>query len=74
MTKIKKRLTQNEEFEIMKIVLDKMLLLGVAIMFFGIYRFTLNDFTVGTTLLVGGALVLITFVILMVKEYEFIKS
>ncbi len=34
---MKKRLTQAEEFEIMKLVLDKFLWLGIAIMGMGVY-------------------------------------
>ena len=35
---MKKRLTPSEEFEIMKLVLDKFLWLGVIIMAFGLYK------------------------------------
>jgi hypothetical protein len=73
MTKIKKRLTQHEEFEIMKIVLDKMILLGVLIMFFGIYKMVEGQLPLAISLIAGGSAVLVLFVILMVKEYEVIK-
>jgi len=71
---MKKRLTRSEEFEIMKLVLDKFLWLGFGIMVYGLYTMTvLADFTKGLWFLVGGALVLVLFLILIVKEYEIVK-
>ena len=35
---MKKRMTQQQEFEIMKLVLDKFLWLGFAIVAFGVYK------------------------------------
>lgn len=73
---MKKRLTQSEEFEIMKLVLDKFLWLGFGIMAYGLFRL-LNDgieslFT-GFSFIIGGAVILVLFMIIIIKEYEIIK-
>ena len=60
MAKLKKRLTQHEEFEIMKLVLDKFLLLGFAVMGFGLYT-------------MYGAVILVIFMAIIIREYEVIK-
>ena len=70
---MKKRLTQSEEFEIMKLVLDKFLWLGFGVMAFGLYKLFTDTFTSGITWLVVGAIVLILFLIIIVKEYEIIR-
>lgn len=70
---MKKRFTPTEEFEIMKLVLDKFLWLGVGIMAFGLYKiFTGTDMS-GFSLIIIGAIILIIFLILLVKEYEIVK-
>ncbi len=73
---MKKRLTQSEEFEIMKMVLDKFLWLGFGIMAYGFYALvsgTYASMSYGISLLVAGVIVLILFVALLVKEYEIVK-
>jgi len=71
---MKKRLSPSEEFDIMKLVLDKFLWLGTAIMAFGVYKiFTGHNFQTGITLIVSGAVVLLLFLLLIVKEYEIVK-
>jgi hypothetical protein len=71
---MKKRLSPSEEFDIMKLVLDKFLWLGTAIMGFGIYQiFTGHSFQYGITIIVSGAIVLLLFLLLIVKEYEIVK-
>ncbi|MCK4670017.1 MAG: hypothetical protein KAT43_02345 [Nanoarchaeota archaeon] len=69
----KKKLTRSEEFDIMKLVLDKFLWLGFGIMAYGLYRLFQMDWTGGLLLIVVGAIVLILFLILIIKEYEFIR-
>ncbi|MBW3011829.1 hypothetical protein KY311_01460 [Candidatus Woesearchaeota archaeon] len=69
----KKRLTQHEEFQIMKLVLDKFLWLGFGIMAFGLYQLFSLNITNGLLLMVAGAIVLLIFMFLIVKEYEIIK-
>lgn len=69
---MKRRLTQTEEFEIMKLVLDKFLWLGVGMMAFGLYSIFYVTFTQGLSWILTGAVILVLFLILIVKEYEII--
>jgi len=72
----KKRLTQQQEFEIMKLVLDKFLWIGFAVMAYGVWQLldkgwvALQD---AATWFIVGVVVLIVFMWVIVKEYEFIK-
>jgi hypothetical protein len=70
---MKKRLTTQQEFEIMKLVLDKFLLLGFIIMAYGLYQIFKAGVGIGITWIVSGAIVLILFMLIIVKEYEIIK-
>ncbi|MBN1792809.1 hypothetical protein JW826_03955 [Candidatus Woesearchaeota archaeon] len=72
----KRHMTHEEEFEILKLVLDKFLWLGVGIMAFGFYQLiTLTDnMTYGLLLLGAGALLLIVFIAILMKEYNFLQS
>lgn len=74
---MKKRLTQAEEFQIMKLVLDKFLWLGFAIMAYGLYIMASGQLTEammqGLLYMMAGAVVLILFMILIVKEYEIVR-
>ena len=69
---MKKRLTQSEEFEIMKLVLDKFLWLGTAILGIGLYLLITGGVQ-GFTFIITGSIILVLFMILIVKEYEIIK-
>lgn len=71
--KIKRRLSQNEEFEIMKLVLDKVLWLGFIIMGYGLYISITNDYKEGLYYLIAGAVVLVIFAWFIVKEFERIR-
>ncbi|RLE39307.1 hypothetical protein DRJ17_01140 [Candidatus Woesearchaeota archaeon] len=74
MAKNKKRLTRQEEFDIMKLVLDKFLWLGFGVMVYGLYNIlTKGRVFEGFAYIVAGAIVLIIFMILIVREYEIIK-
>jgi len=57
----------------MKLVLDKFLWLGFIIMGFGMWQMFAISIPVGLTWIVAGAILLILFMILIVKEYEIIK-
>jgi len=71
---MKKRLTREEEFQIMKLVLDKFLWLGFGVMLYGLYLMAaLSEIIKGIWFLFGGAVILIIFLILIVKEYEIVK-
>jgi hypothetical protein len=71
---MKKRMTEQQEFEIMKLVLDKFLWLGLIIMLFGVYKMVTQQLVVeGFYYIIGGAVVLLVFLVLIIKEYEIIK-
>jgi hypothetical protein len=71
---MKKRLTASEEFEILKLVLDKFLWLGFGVMAFGLWKMLFqNNMTDGILAMVAGIVLLILFVVIIVKEYEIIK-
>ena len=69
----KKRLTRDEEFQIMKLVLDKFLWLGFILMGFGLYQTFAVGIPIGLMWMAAGAVVLILFMILVVKEYEMVR-
>ena len=69
---MKRRLTQQEEFEVMKLIFDKFLWLGVAMMALGLYSIFYVTFKQGLSWILTGAVVLVLFLILIVKEYEII--
>jgi hypothetical protein len=72
---MKRTITRQEEFEIMKLVLDKFLWLGVIIMAYGFYRIVaLNEsFWYGLSVLVTGAVILLLFMWILMKEYNYTK-
>ncbi len=72
---MKKRLTRQEEFEIMKLVLDKFLWLGIFILGFGLYRLIISSGTPKENLSIvsAGAFILLLFIWIIVKEYEIVS-
>ena len=67
-------MTEEQEFEIMKLVLDKFLWLGFIVMGWGMYTaIQTATFLPGLWYMLGGAILLILFVVIIVKEYEIIK-
>ncbi|MBL7056327.1 hypothetical protein ISS07_05420 [Candidatus Woesearchaeota archaeon] len=70
---MKKRLTNQQEFEIMKLVLDKFLWLGFIVMGYGMYQMFATSIPMGLVWIVAGSLLLVLFMMLIVKEYEVIK-
>jgi len=70
---MKKRMTDEQEFEIMKLVLDKFLWLGFAIIAFGVYKMVSATIGSGLYYVIIGAALLIIFTILIIREYEVIK-
>ncbi len=70
----KKRLTDQQEFEVLKLVLDKFLWLGFIVMGWGMYV-SLRDGVVlpGLWYMIAGAVLLGLFVVMIVKEYEIIR-
>ncbi|MEM4268435.1 MAG: hypothetical protein QXK37_06430 [Candidatus Woesearchaeota archaeon] len=68
----KKRLSPEQEFEIMKLVLDKFLWLGFGIMAFGLYVIVSSTESIykGFSFMIVGAIILVLFMMLLIKEYE----
>ena len=71
--KVKRRLSEHEEFEIMKLVMDKFLWVGTALMGWGLYRSIAVDFSDGVWYIVAGALVMLVLSWIIVQEYEQIR-
>ena len=70
----KKRMTGQQEFEIMKLVLDKFLWLGFIVMGWGMYQsLSQSDIMAGLWYMIAGAILLILFVIIVVREYEVMR-
>jgi hypothetical protein len=73
MARIKRRLASHEEFEIMKLVLDKFLWIGTILMGWGLYQSLAADFKEGIWYIVAGAFVMLAFAWIIVKEFEQIR-
>ncbi|MBW2988613.1 hypothetical protein DRJ48_04370 [Candidatus Woesearchaeota archaeon] len=71
--KERKRLSRREEFEILKLVLDKILLLGFAIVGYGAYLLYNTAGKQGFFVLLTGAIILLIFTVLLIKEYEIVE-
>jgi len=76
MAKKKKHLTVDQEFQLMKVVLDKFLLLGVFIIALGLYLIitSAQNFVLSFSVLSTGAVLLIIFSIILVREYNFLQN
>lgn len=70
---MKKRLSEQHEFEIMKLVLDKFLWLGFGIMAYGLYQIYNATIQIGLSWMLAGAVILLIFTWIIVKEYEIIR-
>ena len=70
---MKKRLSEQQEFEILKLVLDKFLWIGFIFIGFGLYQMFATSILVGLIWSVVGILLLILFMLLLIKEYELIR-
>ncbi|MDO8642080.1 MAG: hypothetical protein Q7R76_00615 [Candidatus Woesearchaeota archaeon] len=73
---MKRRLTSEQEFKIMKLVLDKFLWLGFLIMAAGMYELYTKGFAAlqdALLLFVSGAVILVIFMIIIVKEFEIVR-
>ncbi|MBS3148432.1 hypothetical protein J4219_06090 [Candidatus Woesearchaeota archaeon] len=70
---MKRRLAAHEEFEIMKLVLDKFLWIGTFLMGFGIYSALAYDVVDGAWYVGTGALVMVLFAWFIVKEFELVR-
>ncbi|MBI1968383.1 hypothetical protein HYS49_00580 [Candidatus Woesearchaeota archaeon] len=74
MARHKKRMTEQQEFDVMKLVLDKFLWLGFIVMGWGMYT-SIRDSAVlpGLWFMLAGAVLLFLFLVIIVKEYEIWK-
>ncbi|MDO8511080.1 MAG: hypothetical protein Q7S55_02850 [Nanoarchaeota archaeon] len=71
----KKQLSQAQEFEILKLVLDKFLWLGFIVMGWGMYvSLTAESVLEGVWHMIAGAVLLLLFSVIIIKEYEIVKS
>ncbi len=72
--KIKKRLTDAQEFEILKIVIDKFLLAAVLLIVSGLVLLALPNYDSRYAVLLfgGGVFILIIFLWMIVRHYEVI--
>lgn len=73
MPKAKRRLTHSEEFEIMKIVLDKFLWLGTAFIGWGLYLSIAKTFFDGMWFMIAGALIMLAFAWIIIREFEALR-
>ncbi|MEM4254023.1 MAG: hypothetical protein QXR48_01395 [Candidatus Woesearchaeota archaeon] len=70
MVKIKRRLTHTEEFDIMKLVLDKFLWLGTAFIGWGLYKSITTTFQEGVWFIGAGAVIMLLFAWIIIREFE----
>jgi len=74
MAKAKKRLTQQQEFDIMKLVLDKFLWVAIVVVGYGAYLGLVSDeWGLGISWAIAGFILLVIFLVLIVREYEIIR-
>ena len=66
-------MTEQQEFEIMKMVLDKFLWLGFGIIAFGVYQMLAVSIEEGIYYVIIGAALLVLFMVLIIREFEVIK-
>ncbi len=70
----KKKLTPDQEFQMMKMVLDKFLWLGLVVIVYGAYLMAVKaDVLNSLLMMVVGIVVFIIFVALLVRDYEWTK-
>lgn len=70
----KKKMTEDQEFQIMKMVLDKFLWLGFIVMGWGMYQsLSQANILAGLWYMIAGAALLLIFMAFIIKEYEIWK-
>ena len=70
---MKRRLSEAQEFEVMKLILDKFLWLGFSVMAFGLWQAYSISVYSGLVWLIVGAVILLLFTWIITKEYEVIR-
>ena len=72
--KIKKRLTQDQEFQIMKMVLDKFLWMGFLVLGYAVYLGVVSDdWGPAVAWGISGVIILVLFKMLLIREYEILR-
>ncbi|MBT4539560.1 hypothetical protein HOC32_04700 [Candidatus Woesearchaeota archaeon] len=71
MARKKRKMSKDQEFQIMKLVLDKFLWLGFIVMGWGMFA-SIRDGTIlpGLWYMIAGAVLLVIFAVVIVKEFE----
>ena len=69
----KRVLTEHEEFEIMKLVLDKFLWVGTILLLLGLYVTIMHEITQGMWLIFSGGVVMLIFSWIVIKEFELLR-
>lgn len=73
---MKKKLTFEQEFQILTLVLDKFLWMGFGIMAYGFYLLItsqIDNLIKGVSFMFAGAVILMLLSFLLLKEYEIVK-
>ena len=70
---LKRRLTHDEEFEVMKLVMDKFLWLGTAFIGWGLYKSITTTFLDGLWFIAAGAVIMLLFAYIILKEFEHLR-
>ena len=71
----KRTFTPQQEFDMMKLVLDKFLWIGMIIVLYGFYLMAVKtDITDSLLMIAAGAVVFIIFIVLLVRDYEWAKK
>jgi hypothetical protein len=73
---MKRHMTRQEEFDVLKIVLDKFLLLGTFMLAYGLWKIveSSTNMLMGLCVMLGGVILLIILTVMLIREYEFIKN
>jgi len=70
----KRTFTPDQEFQMMKMVLDKFLWVGTVIIVYGAYLMAVKaDITDSLLMIAAGIVVFIIFIALLVRDYEWSK-
>ena len=73
MPPFKRRLSESEEFDIMKLVLDKFLWLSTALMGWGLYVIITTGDSAGMWFIGIGAVVMLLFAWIIIREFEHVR-
>jgi len=70
----KRKFTPEQEFQMMKMVLDKFLWIGVVVIVYGAYLMAVkSDILNSLLMMVAGIVMFIIFMVVLVRDYEWSK-